>query len=113
VTLELNCACCGCPISAAQVQYDVEMTDLDDEPVVLPMHLAYSDAWSVALKDAAITLMRSQCAGTSDYEDYRRCSIRSVQSTPLVTTGGELVGMISTHWSHPHRPTTSSTNSIS
>lgn len=28
----------------------------------------------------------------------------AVQSTPLVNTDGSLVGMVSTHFSHPHRP---------
>jgi two-component system CheB/CheR fusion protein len=29
---------------------------------------------------------------------------RAVQSTPLITRGGELVGMLSTHFRRPHRP---------
>src|SRR5206468_3618192 len=31
--------------------------------------------------------------------------IRAVQSTPLVSRSGRLLGMISTHWREPHRPT--------
>ena len=32
-------------------------------------------------------------------------NVRAVQSTPLVSTSGSVLGMISTHFSHPHRPT--------
>ncbi len=31
--------------------------------------------------------------------------VRGVQSTPLVSTSGKVLGMISTHFSHPHCPT--------
>src|SRR5215471_485365 len=30
--------------------------------------------------------------------------VRAVQSTPLLGRGGNLLGIISTHWSEPHRP---------
>jgi GAF domain len=43
-------------------------------------------------------------AGTEDLATYRQTGITAVQSTPLVTSSGRLVGMISTHWSKPHRP---------
>lgn len=35
---------------------------------------------------------------------YRGAGIASMQSTPLVSRGGQLVGMISTHWRSPHEP---------
>jgi two-component sensor histidine kinase len=35
----------------------------------------------------------------------RAASYRAVQSTPMVTTLGELVGVVSTHFGRPHRPT--------
>jgi len=44
-------------------------------------------------------------AGTADLDEYRRSNIRAVQSTPLVSRSGQLLGMISTHWREPHRPT--------
>jgi PAS domain S-box-containing protein len=44
-------------------------------------------------------------AGTSDLEEYRRSNIRAVQSTPLLSLSGKLMGMISTHWREPHQPT--------
>ena len=44
-------------------------------------------------------------AGTPDLDEYRRSDIRAVQSTPLVSRSGQLVGMISTHWREPHHPT--------
>jgi hypothetical protein len=44
-------------------------------------------------------------AGTPDLDEYHRSNIRAVQSTPLVSRSGQLLGMISTHWREPHRPT--------
>jgi two-component sensor histidine kinase len=42
--------------------------------------------------------------GTADLDEYRRSSIRAVQSTPLVSRSGRPLGMISTHWRARHRP---------
>ncbi len=39
-----------------------------------------------------------------DLELYRELGIRSVLSTPLRSRGGDLVGMVSTHWAEPHEP---------
>jgi PAS domain S-box-containing protein len=44
-------------------------------------------------------------AGTADLETYRQTGIRAVQSTPLMSRRGNLVGMISTHWKQPTEPT--------
>ncbi len=44
-------------------------------------------------------------AGTADLGSYRRSAIRAVQSTPLVSRSGRLLGMISTHWREPYQPT--------
>jgi hypothetical protein len=44
-------------------------------------------------------------AGTADLDESRRSNIRAVQSTPLMSRSGQLVGMISTHWRTPHQPT--------
>ncbi|HET6614874.1 MAG TPA: PAS domain S-box protein, partial [Dehalococcoidia bacterium] len=43
-------------------------------------------------------------AGTDDLDYYRLSGIKAVQSTPLMTRSGELVGMISTHWRERHDP---------
>ena len=43
-------------------------------------------------------------AGSEDLETCRQTGIRAVQSTPLVSRAGRLVGMISTHWRTPHQP---------
>lgn len=43
-------------------------------------------------------------AGTQDLEYSRLSGIRAVQSTPLVSRDGRLVGMLSTHWRTPHQP---------
>jgi signal transduction histidine kinase/ActR/RegA family two-component response regulator len=45
-------------------------------------------------------------AGSSDLEEYRRSKLRAIQSTPLVSRSGQLVGMMSTHWLLPHQPQT-------
>jgi hypothetical protein len=47
--------------------------------------------------EAAATL-----AGSDDLHEYRRSGLRAVQSTPLVTSEGRVVGMLSTHWQRPH-----------
>ncbi len=44
-------------------------------------------------------------AGTPDQQEYRRSGIRAVQSTPLRSRTGRLLGMLSTHWRSPHTPT--------
>jgi two-component system sensor kinase FixL len=41
---------------------------------------------------------------TGDLDAARRSNIRAVQSTPLVSRSGRLLGMISTHWREPHHP---------
>ena len=43
-------------------------------------------------------------AGTPALDDHRKTGIRAVQSTPLISRGGRLLGMISTHWRNPHQP---------
>ncbi|HKW75888.1 MAG TPA: PAS domain S-box protein [Terriglobales bacterium] len=44
-------------------------------------------------------------AGTEDLATYRQTGIRAVQTTPLLSRSGKVVGMISTHWSSPYQPT--------
>ena len=44
----------------------------------------------------------SYMAGTGDLHSFHFSGIRSCQSTPVVSTGGEFIGMISTHWRMPH-----------
>jgi two-component sensor histidine kinase len=39
-----------------------------------------------------------------DLETFRQTGIRAMQSTPLVSRGGVILGMISTHWRRPYRP---------
>jgi len=43
-------------------------------------------------------------AGTGALEIHRKAGIRAVQSTPLFSRSGKLLGMISTHWRMPHTP---------
>jgi PAS domain S-box-containing protein len=44
-------------------------------------------------------------AGTEDLAMYRSTGIQAVQSTPLVSRSGQVVGMISTHWKQVHTST--------
>jgi PAS domain S-box-containing protein len=44
-------------------------------------------------------------ARPADLDALRRVGIRAGQSTPLMARSGRLLGMISTHWRRPHRPT--------
>ncbi len=43
-------------------------------------------------------------AATEDLRIYRQTAIRAVQSTPLLSRTGQIVGMISTHWREQHAP---------
>jgi GAF domain-containing protein len=43
-------------------------------------------------------------AGTEDLETYLQTGIHAVQTTPLVSRSGRVLGMISTHWRKPHHP---------
>jgi len=42
--------------------------------------------------------------GTAALDVQLRAGVRAAQSTPLVSSSGAVVGMISTHWRKPHRP---------
>jgi two-component sensor histidine kinase len=46
-------------------------------------------------------------AGTDDLQTCLQSGIHAVQTTPLVSRSGDLLGMISTHWRAPHTPTES------
>ena len=43
-------------------------------------------------------------AGTDDLLAFQQTGIRAAQTTPLLSRDGNLLGMISTHWSEPHTP---------
>ncbi|ARV57551.1 hypothetical protein BZZ01_01910 [Nostocales cyanobacterium HT-58-2] len=43
-------------------------------------------------------------AGSEDLDAFRRSGIRAVQTTPLISRSGRVVGMISTHWQEPRQP---------
>jgi PAS domain S-box-containing protein len=42
--------------------------------------------------------------GTRDLEEYQRSGICAMQSTPLFSRSGNLLGVISTHWRTPYSP---------
>jgi GAF domain-containing protein len=43
-------------------------------------------------------------AGSEDQHAYLQTGIHACQTTPLIARGGNIVGMISTHWRMPHQP---------
>jgi len=43
-------------------------------------------------------------ASSQDLEHFRRNGLRALQSTPLISRSGQMVGMISTHWREPQTP---------
>jgi GAF domain-containing protein len=44
-------------------------------------------------------------AGSEDRETLLQTGIRAVQTTPIISRRGKLIGMISTQWDRPHEPT--------
>lgn len=46
----------------------------------------------------------ASAAGSKDLEHFRRNRLRALQSTPLISRSGHMVGMISTHWKEPRTP---------
>jgi GAF domain-containing protein len=43
-------------------------------------------------------------ADSEDQQVYLQTGIHACQTTPLIARGGNVVGMISTHWRTPHQP---------
>jgi len=42
--------------------------------------------------------------GTEDYELFLKAGVHAVQTTPLISRSGRLLGMFTTHWLKPHQP---------
>jgi PAS domain S-box-containing protein len=63
---------------------------------------ALSDNQRVVVADIEVCQFM---AGTQEQLEYRRAGVRGVQSTPLRSRTGRLLGMLSTHWRTPHTPT--------
>lgn len=61
-----------------------------------------------ALRDNTSVVIRDVNADPA-YAPFRaiaaEAGYRGVQSTPLISSGGKIVGIISTHFRHPHAPT--------
>ena len=51
-------------------------------------------------------------AGSEEQETYIGAGILSVQTTPLVSRSGALLGMVSTHWREPHELSASELRSL-
>jgi PAS domain S-box-containing protein len=43
-------------------------------------------------------------SGKEDLDFYRSSGVRASQSTPLISRGGRIVGVLSTHWREPYHP---------
>ena len=67
--------------------------------------VAFSSGHRIVVPDSEVC---DFMAGSADLDHYRLSGMRAVQSTPLVSRFGELLGMISTHWRKPHHPSESS-----
>ncbi|HTL66045.1 MAG TPA: CheR family methyltransferase [Lacunisphaera sp.] len=66
-------------------------------------------AWNLAALTGQRVIVPDveQCeiiSGETARAEFRRVGIRAVQSTPLFSREGRLLGMISTHWREPHTP---------
>jgi len=61
---------------------------------------ALRDRDSVVIEDIVADPQFSPCLDV-----VRRAGVQAVQSTPLVSSSGALVGILSTHFPMPHRPT--------
>jgi CheY-like chemotaxis protein len=61
---------------------------------------------SRALSQVVIEDVHADLAFAPHLEIARASGFSAVQSTPLVSTSGSLVGMVSTHFAEPHRPST-------
>ncbi len=44
-------------------------------------------------------------ADSEDMKTYIQTGVRAVQTTPLISRSGKMLGMLSTHWRRPHEPT--------
>jgi GAF domain-containing protein len=63
--------------------------------------IALRDARRVVAPDIAVC---DFMADSEDQQVYLKTGIRACQTTPLITSAGNVVGMISTHWRMPHQP---------
>ncbi len=43
-------------------------------------------------------------AGSEEQSRYLAAGVQAIQTTPLLSRSGQLIGALSTHWSHPHTP---------
>jgi PAS domain S-box-containing protein len=64
--------------------------------------VAFQEGRRVILRDVTHSPV---FAGTPAGRALEEAGVRALQSTPLRTRSGKLLGMISTHWPVPHRPT--------
>jgi len=63
----------------------------------------------IALKNAQRSIVEDVdlshiYTGTNALKVHHKAGVRAVQSTPLVSHSGSIIGMLSTHWHTPHRP---------
>ena len=67
---------------------------------------APSASWEAATRGERVVVpdveKSKSFAGTASLTVLRAAGVRSVQSTPIVSRNGKLVGVLSTHWGKPH-----------
>ncbi|MBU8977841.1 GAF domain-containing protein [Lysobacter sp. MMG2] len=72
---------------------------------VITMESASSCAQTLRERDRFFIADAEEAAelvGAGNLAEYRRSGIRAMQSTPLISRKGKLVGVISTHWREPY-----------
>jgi len=95
--------------------YDTEHEDLElitsrgfDERAEAPRNRAtpvFSDTAEEVLRTGqrvVVEDVRESIAETDDEDPSLRTGIRAMQTTPLVTRNGDVLGVFSTHWKTPH-----------
>ena len=74
------------------------------ETVRLDSHSTCGEALRAGSRSIVRDVEHSDVVAGDDLRTYRQTGIRAVQSTPLLSRTGKLVGMMSTHWRQPHQP---------
>jgi PAS domain S-box-containing protein len=72
--------------------------------------LSSQSACGIALKTGQRIIVKDvqdcgMMVGSDDMKIYLQTGIRAVQTTPLISRSGKLLGMLSTHWHKAHEPT--------
>jgi PAS domain S-box-containing protein len=103
-TLQLYDEASGALQLTAHVGFDAPFTTFFaavDRDEVASCGVALAAGERVIVEDVATSPI---FAGQPALKVLLGAGVRAVQSTPLVSSGGTILGMMSTHFGHPHRP---------